>query len=271
MNTAAEAICAISALVNIISFLLFLSEFKSLLNDRKLDDVDGEWILYVMMNAQKDSLPKLMNYISAPVFILTGTWLLASPLRASKSRNGILLLFLSLLVCNLNFNSTYWTLRNLSEEFYKGKDIVPRVRRTYYCFAAFGYINALFAGFAASFQLHAWPGHVFTSRVAVVFLKTVLAFGVIFCAIPVQFMLGMKNVTAGIVLGAIGICLVVPVYAYTRFYLAKDTTEAAAHSDERVALIITSVPVVTASPTMPVVATAVPATPVVATPVTAYV
>lgn len=262
MNIAAgEAVFATSALVNIISFLLFLSEFKTSLNDLKLDDADPEWILFGMMNAQKDSLPKLMNFISASVFILTGAWLLASPLRTSKSRIGILLLFLSLLVCNVNFNGTYWTLRDVLEELRKGKDIVPRVRRTFYFFAAFGYINALFAGYSASFQLQAWPGHVFTSRVVVVFLKTVLTFGVIFCAIPVQFMLGTKNVTAGIVLGAIGICLVVPVYAYTRFYLAKDTTEAAAHSDERVALIITAVPVVTA----------VAATPVVATAVTAYV
>lgn len=273
MNKVAEGIFATSAFINIISFLIYLSEFKSFLNDRELelDNGDGEGILYTMMNVQKDSLPKLMNYISLSIFILIGAWMLASPLRPSKSWPGILILFLSLLVCNLNFHSSYWTLRDLRDKSREGKNVVPYIRRTFRCFMAFGYINAFVAGFGAFFQLHDWPSH--TSRVVVVFLKTVLALGVLLCAVPIQFMLGAKNVTAGIVLGAIAICLIVPVYVYTRFFLAKDTTEAAAHSsDERVALIISSVPVTANVPQIiPVVGTVVPARPVVATAVPAYV
>ena len=228
-----EAICCGSVLLNMISYVLFLDEFNNLLIEEGMESLHqfrGEEILFLIMYYQEAAFPIIVNILSLAVFALSGAWIIGSHYPKSISDYsspwiGNLLLYTALALFNFNFYLCRQMMARAVTEAIRNDEYVSldKVQTAFFFFSILGFVIAILAGYAVVFRLHGtWPTHIFPNRTFVLFLTFVLGISAMVYGIHIQLVLLETQPMTGIVSGAIAIVLMFAVYAYTRFYLAKD-------------------------------------------------
>ena len=257
-----ELVCCISALLNMVSYLLFLNEFNDLLIEEGLDSLHlfrGEGILFLLIYYQEAAFPVVLNILSFAIFALTGAWLIGSSFPKSSDSSSPWLGHFLLYICLVLFNFNYYLCRQImaravTEAIHTDQDVsLEKVQTAFFLFSITGFVIVILAGYAVFFRLHAWPKHIFSNRTLVFFLTCVLGIGATVYGLHIQLVLLETQPITGIVSGAISIVVMFAVYAYTRFYLTKD--EEAVALNEREPLIVPAnppvVPLVVATPVKP--------------------
>ena len=242
-NWVVEAVCCISVLLNMVSYLLFLDEFNDLLIEEGVDSLlqfRGEGILFLIIYHQEAAFPVVLNILSFAVFALTGAWLIGSSFPKSSSWLGNLLLYTALVLFNFNY---YLCRQIMAQAIQTDQDVsLDKVQTAFFLFSIIGFVIAILAGYAVFFRLDAWPKHIFPNRTFVLFLTSVLGIGVIVYGLHIQLVLLETPPITGIVSGAFSVLVIFAVYVYTRFYLAND--DDAAFPNEREPLVVPATPLV---------------------------